>query len=127
MCLTSGPAYALRAAQRCRTSKNSPNEFGDRVVVLGLDVGPFTGLGSLQDGIELLDEIGVTYPVGTTPDPETVQQYRVLGMPSTYFITPDGEIFKKWSGALNKDTLVRVTEDMLANATVSVSGGSDQG
>ena len=103
------------------------DEFGDRVVVLGLDVGPFTGLGSLQDGIDLLDEFGVTYPVGTTPDPETVQQYRVLGMPSTYFITADGKIFKKWSGALNKDTLARVTEDMLANAMVSVSGGNDQG
>ena len=39
--------------------------FSDRVTLFGLDVGPFTGLGSNQNGKELIEELGVTYPVGS--------------------------------------------------------------
>jgi hypothetical protein len=34
-------------------------------------------------------------------------------MPTTVFINSKGEIFKKWSGALNGDVLAKVTEEML--------------
>jgi thiol-disulfide isomerase/thioredoxin len=42
------------------------NEFGDSMVLLGLDVGPFTSLGTREDAEALVEELGVTYPIGTT-------------------------------------------------------------
>jgi thiol-disulfide isomerase/thioredoxin len=43
-------------------------EFSDEVVLFGLDVGPFTNLGTSEDGQRLIQELGVSYPVGTTAD-----------------------------------------------------------
>ncbi len=89
-------------------------EFGDRVTLFGLDVGPFTGLGSNQNGRELIEELGVTYPVGSTTDGNVMREYRILGMPSTIFMTRDGEIFRNWVGILDEAKLIEITEEMLA-------------
>ena len=89
-------------------------EFSDRVILFGLDAGPFTGLGSNKNGKELIEELGVSYPVGSTTNGNVMREYRVLGMPSTIFITRDGEIFRNWGGILSEAKLVEITEEMLA-------------
>jgi thiol-disulfide isomerase/thioredoxin len=70
-------------------------EFGDQIVLVGVDVGTFTGLGDEQEGRALLQEVGVTYPAGTTANAEVMRAYEVIGMPTTLFITPDGEIVER--------------------------------
>jgi thiol-disulfide isomerase/thioredoxin len=90
------------------------NEYSDRVTLFGLDVGPFTGLGSSQNAQDLLKELNITYPAGFTSDEKVIRDYEVLGMPVTVFITADGEIFRHWSGVLSKDKLEEITDDMLA-------------
>ena len=95
------------------------DEYTDRVLLFGLDVGPFVGLGSREDGKALLEELNITYPNGTTFDGNVVRTYKILGMPTTYFIGPDGEIFKTWTGALNKNKLVELTEELLEVSTSS--------
>ena len=92
------------------------DDYGDKATLLGLDVGPFTGLGSNQSGRDLLEELGITYPAGFARDAEAVIDYEILGMPSTVFITADGKIFRKWDGLLNKAKLVEITEQMLARS-----------
>ena len=89
------------------------NEFKDRVVVIGVDVGQFTGLGSREDATTLLSELRVSYPAGYTEDPEVLAKFRVLGIPATVFIDGDGEIFYYWSGALNEEALREKTLEML--------------
>ena len=37
------------------------NEFSDRITLVGIDLGIFTGLGSLQDAKDPLDELDITY------------------------------------------------------------------
>jgi thiol-disulfide isomerase/thioredoxin len=91
-------------------------EYRDRVLLVGLDVGPFVGLGSREQGQALLKELGVTYPAGTTFDAEVVRNYNVLGMPSTYFIKPNGELFRTWTGLLNKKKLTELVEELLAKS-----------
>lgn len=90
------------------------NKYHDRVNFYGLDVGPFTGLGSREDGKALLKELGITYPAGTTFAAEVVRAYRITGMPTTYLITPRGEVFQKWTGILTKDKLAELLESLLA-------------
>ena len=43
-------------------------EFNEEIMLIGLDVGPFIGLGNREDGKALLQELEVTYPAGTTFD-----------------------------------------------------------
>ena len=91
-------------------------EFGDRVNLVGVDLGQFTGLGSLQDAKDLLEELGVTYPAASTDDNSVMQAYRILGLPATTFIAADGSIFKHWQGALNLNILREQTLAMLGES-----------
>ncbi len=89
-------------------------EYKDRALLLGIDVGQFFGLGSQDDAKDLLKELGVTYPAGFTNDADVIKDYRVLGMPTTIFIDTDGAISNQWTGALNKSVSVRETKKMLS-------------
>ena len=90
------------------------DQFSDRILLLGIDLGPFTGLGTSDQGQALLEELGVTYPAGTTEDASVVSRFQVLGMPTTMFVTPDGGITHKWTGILTREKLTELTEELLA-------------
>ncbi len=89
------------------------DEYGDRMLLVGLDVGPFVALGSQADAQALLTELAITYPAGTTTDANVVLDYGLLGMPTTYFISPEGEIVDTWTGLLTKGKLVELVEQLL--------------
>ncbi len=89
-------------------------EYKDRVLLVGIDIGQFTGLGSTSDAISLLQELEVTYPAGFTEDASVVPRYEVLGMPTTVFIDADGAIFKTWTGLLTRGVLEEHTNAMLS-------------
>lgn len=88
-------------------------QFGDEIILLGLDVGPFTNLGTSEDGESLVRELGITYPTGTTGSAEVVGAYRLLGMPTTYFITPGGQIVRQWTGLLTEDKLAELVDELV--------------
>jgi|TARA_B100000809_G_scaffold226184_1_gene237653 thiol-disulfide isomerase/thioredoxin len=90
------------------------DKFEDRAILLGIDLGQFTGLGNQEEAKELLAELEITYPAGFTEDESVVRDYQVLGMPTTIFIDADGMIFNKWTGALNGSVLEEKTLEMLA-------------
>ena len=87
--------------------------YRDRVLFVGVDVGPFLGLGSFEDGRALLKEFGVTYPAGSPPDGAVLREYRVTGMPTTIFFTPEGKVFRQWTGILTKGKLESILGDLL--------------
>jgi len=89
-------------------------KFQDRTLLLGIDVGQFLGLGNEENAKKLLNELGVTYPTGFTNDSDIIQNYKVLGMPTTVFIDAQGKIFSKWTGALNLEVLEEKTIEMLS-------------
>jgi len=88
-------------------------QFGDEIILLGLDVGPFTNLGTSEQGQALVQELGITYPTGTTSNADLVRNYQILGMPTTYFVTPDGEIVRTWTGLLTEDKLAELVEELI--------------
>ena len=92
------------------------DQFAGRILLLGIDLGPFTGLGSVDQGQALLEDLGITYPAGTTEDASVVSRFQVLGMPTTMFVTPDGGVTHKWTGLLTRDKLVELTRELLAAA-----------
>lgn len=85
----------------------------EEMILVGVDIGPFVQLGTREDGRALLDELGVTYPTGTTFDDSVVESYSVLGMPSTYFITPDGQLWDSWTGLLTEDKMNELVDGLI--------------
>jgi hypothetical protein len=61
----------------------------------------------------LLEELGVTYPTGTTVEAQVVREYQITGMPSTFFITPNGEVVRKWTGLLTEAKMAELVEELL--------------
>ena len=89
-------------------------EFQGQIILLGIDIGQFTGLGPPRDASKLLDSMGITYPAGFTDDGDVVERYKVLAMPTTVFIDGQGRIFQKWTGGLDRETVTRLAKAMLA-------------
>lgn len=80
-------------------------EFRDDVVMLGVDIGPFMGLGTYAQGVALMQDTGVTYPAGNTPDFTILEDFNLTGLPATFFMKPDGSIIDRWSGTISSGPL----------------------
>lgn len=74
-------------------------QYEDGVLLVGVDVGPFTGLGSNEQGAELLSDLEITYPAVYAIDDEPLRQLKVTSMPFTMFFDADGEIVD-WHGGI---------------------------
>ena len=89
-------------------------EYDGRVRLVGVDLGQFFVLGSEEEAIALLGELGVTYPAGATDDGNVVRELGVLGLPATFFVAADGSLHRKWQGVLSGEKLAEITDEMLA-------------
>ena len=88
-------------------------KYEQEVVFLGVDIGPFTGLGFELDGRALLVELGITFPAGGTPDSAIMREYQVLGVPETLFFSADGELIDRFGGLLNEKRLEQYIQALL--------------
>jgi len=88
-------------------------EYGDRIILFGLDLGPFMGLGNVHDGQALVNEFGISYPTGTTDDSDVIYDYKILGLPTTLFINSNREITRSWTGLIHKEKLAQLIEDLI--------------
>ncbi|MEX2599455.1 MAG: TlpA family protein disulfide reductase, partial [Dehalococcoidia bacterium] len=59
---------------------------GDDFVMLGVDVGTFTGLGGTQHALDLLEELSITYPTARALSAQPLRDYGAHGMPTTVFL-----------------------------------------
>jgi len=87
------------------TFQRVASEYQDKVIFVGVDVGPFTGLGSHDDARKLLSQVGVQYPAAYAVDASPLKLYNVLSMPSTIFFTARGRVAQRASGALFEQQL----------------------
>lgn len=90
-----------------------------RFTLIGVDVGPFVGLGSRDDGKALLRELKITFPAGTTMVAAPVRAYGILGMPTTVFITSNGKIFKRYTGMLTRGQMETLVDELLKASGIS--------
>ena len=84
-----------------------------KFTLIAVDVGPFVGLGSRDDGKALLRELKITFPAGTTMVAAPVRAYEIAGMPTTIFITPGGKIFKRYAGMLTRGQMEMLIDELL--------------
>ena len=88
---------------------------GDRVKVIGIDVGQFSGLGSKTEAEVLLESLSITYETGFSSDPAVMERYGILAMPTTVFIRDDGTIARTWAGIITGDKLDIEAEKLLSD------------
>lgn len=90
------------------------DERSHEVTIVGVDIGPQQFLGSREESKELLEELQLTYPVGTTFDDKVVRNFEIVGMPTTFFINADGSLMRSWSGLLNKEKFNEFVDDLVS-------------
>ena len=74
---------------------NAANEYAGRVEFLGVNHQDTRDL-----ALELLDETGIPYPSGFDPAGSVALDYGLYGMPTTIFISADGEMLERRTGAM---------------------------
>ena len=87
--------------------------YGDDFLLLGVDIGPYIGLGSNQSAIDLLAELDISYPTARAVDARAVQDHSVLGMPTTVFFDGSGVEVDRHSGLLTEDMLEARVRDLV--------------
>ncbi len=92
------------------TFQKVADEYSGKVIFVGVDVGPFVGLGSHDDARALLSHLGIRYPVAYAMDASPLRLYQVQGMPTTYFLSAEGKVVHKQTGALPEERLRTLVE-----------------
>jgi thiol-disulfide isomerase/thioredoxin len=87
--------------------------YGEQVLFVGVDIGPFTGLGFEPEGRALLKELEVTFPAGSTPDSDITREYEVFGVPETLFFSADGKLVERFGGLVNETKLEQTIQALL--------------
>jgi len=88
--------------------------YGDAIVLLGVDVGAFTFLGTHEQARAFLGEYDITYPAAYAVDGQVLRDYEVRGMPTTLFFDASGKQVAKHTGFLPGPDLRERIEDLLA-------------
>lgn len=86
-------------------------QHADSVLLVGLDVGQFTGLGTTEQGAELLADLKITYPAGYAVDDVPLRRFDVTNMPFTVFFDAAGEAVGNHAGIMTE----RQIQDWFAN------------
>ena len=86
-------------------------------LLVGVDIGPFVGLGSHESAQALLAELGITYPAAYAVDAGAVRDNRVLGMPTTVFFDDAGVEVDRVSGLLSEDAFESRVRDLIGSAS----------
>ncbi len=89
------------------------DQFKGQVIFLGIDVGPFTSLGSHESARALLKDLNITYPTAYAVDEKPLLDYNLQGVPTTVLITKDHTIKTTKSGLISKSDLISDVESLV--------------
>ena len=78
----------------------------DEVAFLGINLAD-----DPSSALAVVADTGITYPLAIDADGAGFAEFGGLGMPTTVFISPDGEVLELYSGALTADQLETRVED----------------
>ena len=66
-----------------------------------------------EDALSYMREFDITYPNGPDPTGEISIDYGVSGLPVTFFISGQGEVVRRWVGAIQKPMLISAIEEIM--------------
>jgi thiol-disulfide isomerase/thioredoxin len=63
-----------------------------------------------------VDEVGITFDTAFQPDQELFKAFDAKGMPTTAFISAEGEVLQVWTGILSEEKLQELIDENLVEA-----------
>ena len=78
------------------------------LVVFGVNVND-----AEENATQFLREEKITFPTGPDYEGRITVEYQVTAMPTTFFISRDGSIFRKWTGQISDDKLREIVQELL--------------
>ena len=92
------------------------DELGTRFTLVGVDVGPFVGLGTRAGAEAFLADYGIDYPAAYAVDDASVRAYDIFSMPMTLFFDGTGRIVGRHTGYLSETRFRGAIEGLVASA-----------
>lgn len=92
------------------------DELGTRFTLVGVDVGPFVGLGTRAGAEAFLADYDIDYPAAFAVDDASVRAYDIFSMPMTLFFDGTGRIVSRHTGYLSEARFRGAIEGLLAAA-----------
>lgn len=92
------------------------DELGSRFTLVGVDVGPFVGLGTRAGAEAFLSEYAIDYPAAYAVDDASVRAYDIFSMPMTLFFDGSGRIVSRHTGYLSEARFRTAIEGLVASA-----------
>lgn len=62
-----------------------------------------------------VEEMDLTFPILLDERGEVMQQYRITGLPSSFFVAPDGTVYVRRVGEMTEEYIERTTAELLAS------------
>ena len=100
--------------------QNVYERHADDILMLGVDIGPFLGLGTRSSALRLLDELGITYPTAYATDRNPIAQFGITGLPATYFFDGNGNLLGSAGGFIDERTLETRVRELIGTSAASV-------
>jgi thiol-disulfide isomerase/thioredoxin len=66
--------------------------------------------------VGLAEEVGLTYSLADDPEGDLFREFGLIAMPSTLFVSPDGEILEVFAGQLNESALNDRIDTLIADS-----------
>jgi cytochrome c biogenesis protein CcmG/thiol:disulfide interchange protein DsbE len=66
-----------------------------------------------SEALKFIQEFNITYPNGPDVGTEVSHTYRIQGVPETYFVGRDGQLYGNYIGPMDKPMLTAKLEELL--------------
>jgi peroxiredoxin len=104
------PSCAPCVAEMPDLEKVFQNHKDEGVKFVGVQL---VGIDTAEDGQNFVNDIGVTYALGTDPNGDIIKDYEIIGFPTTVFIDKDQKIVRKWTGPLTEEKIEELVQEIL--------------
>jgi cytochrome c biogenesis protein CcmG/thiol:disulfide interchange protein DsbE len=101
-------SWCIPCEEEAAILERASRMYRDRVAFVGVNVQDTDPLAR-----EFLRRFGVTYPNGRDATGAIAVDYGMSGVPETYFVDRDGQIVRKWQGALDETRLRSYLDELL--------------
>ena len=101
-------SWCIPCEEEAAVLEQASRAYRDRVVLIGVNVQDTEPLAR-----DFLRRFGVTYPNGRDATGAIAVEYGMSGVPETYFVDRDGQLVRKWQGALDEARLRSFLDDLV--------------